>query len=205
MIKMDYAEDDIVIVLRYIETLYIRNCVVSGYVANKYEIEFSQIAFQISNDSSFSIELIIERIKKMIVSNEIFRSNFLNLTVSAKYGKILLRELNDRFEPEIQIRKDNIKIHLEHIMPKKLNEDWKIDEELHKNYLNRIGNLTLLGQEYNRKIQNFNFSKKKEKYTESKIQITNDLVSYDKWDIEDIEKRQEDLYVKALEIWSLDI
>ncbi len=202
---MDYAEDDIVIVLRYIETLYIRNCVVSGYVANKYEIEFSQIAFQISNDSSFSIELIIERIKKMIVSNEIFRSNFLNLTVSAKYGKILLRELNDRFEPEIQIRKDNIKIHLEHIMPKKLNEDWKIDEELHKNYLNRIGNLTLLGQEYNRKIQNFNFSKKKEKYTESKIQITNDLVSYDKWDIEDIEKRQEDLYVKALEIWSLDI
>ena len=88
-------------------------------------------------------------------------------------------------------------------MPKIPNKDWKINEEHHKEYINYLGNLTLLGQEYNRKIQNFSFIKKKETYSCSKIQITRDLLDYDYWNHETIINRQATLCAKALEIWAI--
>ena len=47
----NYSEEDINEVLKAIETLVVRNFVVSGLVANKYELEFAQIAKSISDKS----------------------------------------------------------------------------------------------------------------------------------------------------------
>ena len=60
--------------------------------------------------------------------------------------------------------KDDEKLQIEHIMPRKLNESWKKElgedyENIHQSLLNTIGNLTLI--RHNQELGNKSFSEKK--------------------------------------------
>ena len=205
----NYSEEDINEVLKAIETLVVRNFVVSGLVANKYELEFAQIAKSIS-DKSWSPhnnpptkDDILKKLYSLMVSDEEFINNF-KVFNSKKNAVIryLLRKINNYDISETKIVDDSNRVHVEHILPKKINEDWiNFNDEDHETYLWRLGNLTLLGQEYNNRAKNKCFDKKKEIYKKSEIKMTRDLVSIDDWTTFTIVKRQEDFAEIALKIW----
>ena len=205
----NYSEEDINEVLKAIETLVVRNFVVSGLVANKYELEFAQIAKSIS-DKSWSPhnnpptkDDILKKLYSLMVSDEEFINNF-KVFNSKKNAVIryLLRKINNYDISETKIVDDSNRVHVEHILPKKINEDWiNFNDEDHETYLWRLGNLTLLGQEYNNRAKNKGFDKKKEIYKKSEIKMTRDLVSIDDWTTFTIVKRQEDFAEIALKIW----
>ena len=205
----NYSEEDINEVLKAIETLVVRNFVVSGLVANKYELEFAQIAKSIS-DKSWSPhnnpptkDNILKKLYSLMVSDEEFINNF-KVFNSKKNAVIryLLRKINNYDISETKIVDDSNRVHVEHILPKKINEDWiNFNDEDHETYLWRLGNLTLLGQEYNNRAKNKGFDKKKEIYKKSEIKMTRDLVSIDDWTTFTIVKRQEDFAEIALKIW----
>ena len=205
----NYSEEDINEVLKAIETLVVRNFVVSGLVANKYELEFAQIAKSIS-DKSWSPhnnpptkDDILNKLYSLMVSDEEFINNF-KVFNSKKNAVIryLLRKINNYDISETKIVDDSNRVHVEHILPKKINEDWiNFNDEDHETYLWRLGNLTLLGQEYNNRAKNKGFDKKKEIYKKSEIKMTRDLVSIDDWTTFTIVKRQEDFAEIALKIW----
>ena len=205
----NYSEEDINEVLKAIETLVVRNFVVSGLVANKYELEFAQIAKSIS-DQSWSPhnkpptkDDILKKLYSLMVSDEEFINNF-KVFNSKKNAVIryLLRKINNYDISETKIVDDSNRVHVEHILPKKINEDWiNFNDEDHETYLWRLGNLTLLGQEYNNRAKNKGFDKKKEIYKKSEIKMTRDLVSIDYWTTFTIVKRQEDFAEIALKIW----
>ena len=118
---------------------------------------------------------------------------------------------------EIDIRKD---VQLEHIIPqtiigKKAREenggDWvkylggdrdKV-KELHKKYLNKIGNLTILGQPLNAKASNNPFHSKCEKYNESNFLLNKDdlVKNYKKFKFPQVDQRGKKLAEMAVKIW----
>ncbi|MDU4763079.1 MAG: DUF262 domain-containing HNH endonuclease family protein [Veillonella sp.] len=210
----NYSEEDINEVLKAIETLIVRNFVVSGLVANKYELEFAQIAKSISdktwppNSDSSSSKMptkddILKKLYSLMVSDEEFINNF-RIFNSKKNAVIryLLRKINNFDINETKIVDDSNRVHVEHILPKKINDEWiNFNDEDHETYLWRLGNLTLLGQEYNNRAKNKGFDKKKEIYKKSEIKMTRDLVSIDDWTTFTIVKRQEDFAEIALRIW----
>lgn len=210
----NYSEEDINEVLKAIETLIVRNFVVSGLVANKYELEFAQIAKSISdktwppNSDSASSKMptkddILKKLYSLMVSDEEFINNF-RIFNSKKNAVIryLLRKINNFDINETKIVDDSNRVHVEHILPKKINDEWiNFNDEDHETYLWRLGNLTLLGQEYNNRAKNKGFDKKKEIYKKSEIKMTRDLVSIDDWTTFTIVKRQEDFAEIALRIW----
>lgn len=98
------------------------------------------------------------------------------------------------------VNPNNTVIHLEHIMPQKLGE-WKISKELHQKYLNKLGNLTLLADEYNRSIKNKLIKEKSEMYSVSKIEMTNSLANHKEWTASRIEERQLELFEIAKKVW----
>jgi hypothetical protein len=92
--------------------------------------------------------------------------------------------LNDKF------------LQIEHIMPQTLNETWKNElghnyEETHDNYLNNIGNLTLI--RHNQELSNHPFKNKKEIYeNNSGMQIAkNKITDQQNWGEEQIKNRAE--------------
>lgn len=210
----NYSEEDINEVLKAIETLIVRNFVVSGLVANKYELEFAQIAKSISDktwppnsDNASSKKPtkddILKKLYSLMVSDKEFINNF-KIFNSKKNAVIryLLRKINNFDISETKIVDDSNRVHVEHILPKKINDEWiNFNDDDHETYLWRLGNLTLLGQEYNNKAKNKGFDKKKAIYKKSEIKMTRDLVSIDDWTTFTIVKRQEDFAEIALKIW----
>ena len=205
----NYSEEDINEVLKAIETLVVRNFVVSGLVANKYELEFAQITKSISDKSwpphnnSPTKDDILKKLYSLMVSDDEFINNF-KVFNSKKNAVIryLLRKINNFDVSETNIVDDSNRVHVEHILPKKINDEWiNFNAEDHETYLWRIGNLTLLGQEYNNRAKNKGFDKKKEIYKKSEIKMTRDLVTIDDWTTLTIVKLQEDFAEIALKIW----
>lgn len=96
---------------------------------------------------------------------------------------------------------------IEHIMPQKLNEEWRreIDgniEEIHSRYLHTIGNLTLTG--YNINMSNKSFYEKKtiEKgFIESRLKLNRYIALQEKWTEKEIIERALILYKDAINIW----
>ena len=78
-------------------------------------------------------------------------------------------------------------------------EDWEV-------YVNRLGNLTLLGTKGQLKVSNKKFDEKKKLYqTYTDMKSTLEIASYSKWTKEDIEKRQGKMAEEAVDIFTLDV
>ena len=142
-----------------------------------------------------------------MVSDEVFINNFKEFnTKKTTVIRYLLRKINNHNIGETRIIDDANKVHVEHILPQRIkNGEWiNFNKDEHQTYLWRLGNLTLLGQEYNNQAKNKEFDKKKKIYKESQIKITHDLITIKEWSTLTIEERQERFADIALEIWSKD-
>ena len=96
---------------------------------------------------------------------------------------------------------------LEHLLPKGSEhwDGWKgFEENGHDLYINRIGNLTLLGNDDNKSSNkgNANWKVKKPTLESSMFSINKYFSDIDDWTPESIEKRQEELAKLAAKIWS---
>jgi hypothetical protein len=73
-------------------------------------------------------------------------------------------------------------------MPTKPGRGWKHANNYHKRFVNRLGNLTLISKKLN--VTNASFTKKKQYYEQSNIELTRGLCSYEKWRKSEIKERQ---------------
>lgn len=175
-----FEEKHINSIVKNIETLLVRNILISGQNPNTFEKLFAKIAYEITNEVLDNVDDIIVELKKEIIDDETFMDNFKEYSAKTENEKrYILRLINQYENDETKIIDNNNVIHIEHIMPQKIG-DWKISKEDHETYKNRIGNLTLLGSEFNKKASNGVFEKKKEIYMKSKIKISNNLQYYEK-------------------------
>ncbi len=97
---------------------------------------------------------------------------------------------------------------VEHIFPRS-EEHWQgwhnFEEHNPEDWVHRLGNLTLLGQEDNKpgRDDNRDFSRKKEVFDRSAITLTRELLDREDWSPKAITARQEKLAkIAAKEVWS---
>lgn len=123
------------------------------------------------------------------VLNELKTMDFYN-NRNAKFILSLIEEKITKYRPD----KNDEKLQVEHILPQTLTPDWKKElgndyESIHREYLNNIGNLTLL--RHNQELGNKSFKEKKSIYrNHTGLQIAkNYIVDQDKWNKESILRR----------------
>jgi len=120
--------------------------------------------------------------------------NFYNLGRSRNYPRLMLsltEELLTRSRPAW----DDSKLQLEHIMPQTLSPEWREElgesyEQDHQEYVNNIGNITLI--RHNQELGNRSFSEKRMTYDgQSGLQVTrNYVLDCDTWNVPSIQRRQ---------------
>lgn len=123
------------------------------------------------------------------MERELSVMNFYGLKL-CKFVLSLIEESITKSRPD----KEDEKLQIEHIMPRKLNESWEKElgedyEDIHQSLLNTIGNLTLI--RHNQELGNKSFSEKKDIYeNRAGIQIAKtEIIKYEHWNRETIEKR----------------
>ena len=202
MVAKRYSDSDKLKVFKMIEVLVFKNFVIGRQVANKYEILFAQIAKNISSSEAYTADQAVSDIKGNIVSDNEFLNSFsIYATKTKPIIRYILTKINNSYSSEIKTSIDYQNINIEHIMPQKITEWKNISKKEHEEFLWRLGNLTLLGSEYNKKISNKTFPEKKKMYEKSKIQITTQLCNYNAWTINSIQQRQNELGKIALKVW----
>lgn len=87
-------------------------------------------------------------------------------------------------------------------MPKKLSHHWEKDlgddaVSIHEKFLKSIGNQVPLSKKWNSSLSNKVFSEKREKYFEQQFSITREISDFEKWDEEELIKRNKDISERA--------
>jgi len=126
-----------------------------------------------SNKPEENIKVLFEKLKPLVNNKKQFTDNIL---LDVKYGRDnkliskLYIDLMNQDNPEIVQSKPEI----EHILPQSPNK-WGLEKIDIKDYVNKIGNLTLLFGEYNREIGNEKIDIKKEIFKKSSFKLNNNI------------------------------
>ncbi|QJR22716.1 Protein of unknown function (DUF1524) [Brevinematales bacterium NS] len=122
-----------------------------------------------------------------------------------QYSKFILGKIEEH-NTKVSVDFRDQRITIEHIMPQKLNDNWKAElgknyEEIHKKYLHNIGNLILT--EFNTEIGNKSFEEKKMQLNKSSLNYRLDIINRNVWDEQSIIEHQKNMINWFLETFPL--
>lgn len=150
-------------------------------------------------------------------NDDLIRSQLIQSPITPERAKEILIALTNR---EKGIIADPNEVSIEHILPQNISEKWiksifgskLTTEEISKKrkeleqYINNIGNLTLISLEDNERIRNLPYDKKVEYYRKSMYPLTKEIpLKYSKWNTNSITKRAEELSEKILSTWKIEL
>jgi hypothetical protein len=144
---------------------------------------------------------------KIWTTDDDFRAGILKKTVYSNGDrdrvKLILESLENFYSKKEKVEPQ--KLNIEHIMPQTLTLEWKKTlgtnfNNVHKQYLHTLANLTLTG--YNPELSNKPFDEKKSIYTESNISLNRYFNKIETWNADTIQKRAEYLADIAVQIWT---
>lgn len=199
-----YSWEDIAKVSKDIETYVFKNFVICSNNPNESETQFASIANNISS-GTFSVEDISKLVRTNLVKDSIFKTIFTEFAFEESDKEIIryfFRTVHKHLDTVHEINMDNTEVHIEHIMPKNIDQWDESVKAYHDDYLWRVGNLCLLSGPLNQEIQNKPFADKKElAYKDSLIKPNNELLGYEDWTKVEIDDRQNKLLDLVNEIW----
>lgn len=186
---------------------------IAGKSPSPLESIYSKYAIQINSTKNKDklekcLNELLNDLKKRLPTKEEFIENFSNLNYKSTEKQInllkyIFERINNKGKSEILL--DNISI--EHILPLNPVPEWNLNKDNIKEYVNCIGNLTILGPEYNRQAGNKIIKEKIDYYEKSSINITKELgkklKENSKWRFDEIEKRGKELAEIAWNLWNL--
>lgn len=196
-------------VLRTVESYVFRRAI-CGVPTNSLNKTFSTMAGEINKDhyleSIHATFLLKDTYKRFPDDEEFMRELTVKDVYNFRNRNYLLRKLENQDRKEIV----NIESYtIEHIMPqnKNLSSQWKEDlgedwEEIQKNLLHTLGNLTLT--RYNSELSDRPFKEKaqlKGGFKDSPLRLNRNLAELEVWNEEEIIKRGQFLAEQALHIW----
>ncbi|HRY52758.1 MAG TPA: DUF262 domain-containing HNH endonuclease family protein [Candidatus Portnoybacteria bacterium] len=193
--------------------------------ANRIEKLYSKTAIEIEKQISNSnkklaqkntqraLDLLVRELKDLLPPYSLFEEKFKEISyknsgVSRIFIKYLLSKINkEKSGGEIKLDFDIVNI--EHVLPHKPSDKWKIKKSEIRDYVDLLGNLTLVDKKINSEAGNRSPREKSKILKKSKIEITKEIAKLLKdqdyrWNQEDILKRQKQLSKTSYaKIWKL--
>ena len=198
-------QEELISIMKKIESFVVRRTI-CGVPTNRLRRIFAQMSGQ------ENFKDIIEFTQKHLSENQWpsddeFHSAFVNYRLYIPARRNRTRLIMDTLEHSFEHKETpefTPEITIEHIMPQELTPEWKnyLGEnalDIHTEWLDTIGNLTLTG--YNPTLSRRIFKKKKSLLAESNFALSASIQKVDKWDATAIENRGNELADQALQIW----
>jgi uncharacterized protein with ParB-like and HNH nuclease domain len=181
--------------------------IIGGKNPNELEKSYNEAAMNLNNGSIESPEQVFQSLKKVYIDDDVFINDFAYKTIKTSSGKKIVRYILFSLENEngygYDFEDDDATI--EHILPENPNSDWELDFSYkeQESYIYRLGNYTLLEPRINRDIKNKSYSEKQPFYFQSQYKLTQGIKS-PLWNKDSLQKRQETIAKRAVQIWRCD-
>jgi len=212
------SDSDRLAILKMIAVFMLRRHICSRRTGVLDDI-FSDLVNKLEEENI--ITAVKDRLIKDMPGDEEFQINF----IKADYKRSINRAkyVMEQFEYNLHETQGEFtinsgaEVHLEHIIPKKITTkkskrefgDWEVylgegAKLVHGEYVNRIGNFTLLGQKLNIVASNNPFEDKLAQYKKSSLKITKEIADeYDEFKFDQVVSRSKALAKKAINIWKI--
>ncbi len=193
--------------LKLVTVVSFRYTVVGGLNPNDLETQYNTLANQISARKVKTARAAFSLISSALyVDDEKFAQDFSFISLANKQKKGLTRYILgklERNESGVDVKEDSFTI--EHILPQNPDETWRQNfrEDEIDNAIYRLGNMTLLEESLNAKVDIKPYIKKKPFYQQSAYRITQNIRA-DEWTMSSIVRRQESMAERAVHIWRID-
>ena len=198
---------DFVRVLKLVATIAFRYTVVSRLNASALERIYHGAAKAVADGVAESPKDVFEYLREAYVQDERMLNDFTYLSIGARGRKRRLAHyVLSKLERDAKGHDNETATGtIEHIYPENPGSEWDEDFPLPQrdNLIDRLGNLTLLEPNLNRRIGNSSYSDKVDAYQRSRFAITRAIAETDveEWTPDAIQRRQERLAKKAVHIW----
>ncbi|MEM7327742.1 MAG: HNH endonuclease family protein [Pseudomonadota bacterium] len=190
------------------------NIIQSGSTGN-VERAVADAAMFVRSNPNCNAREIFQKLESLYPSDEIFEESFKIKSISkSAVARYILKEINDKLmEGSAQeVRSDTNQISLEHVLPKKFDpKDWSEFSEEEEvdvaDYVNRLGNMTLLTSGVNRRAANNSFAEKLTTYLEEgtdALLISEYIFGQSDWKSSNVEQNQAKLARVAKRVWRVD-
>lgn len=200
-----FSSEEILKLIRYVVNFTFRYSTICGKNPNKLEKQYADIAYKIFNNN-LNFDEIKEELVDLNPTDVTFDESFkLREFKSTKLPRYILSKIENFISSE-EKNLDQASVHLEHIMPKKIDkwiEKDRIYLDIYSKYIDNIGNMTLLSKKINTSIKNSLFKIKKESYGDSEINIIADIKNKNKWFEEEIIWNLNRYLNYSKEIWKI--
>ncbi len=171
--------------------------VVSGGNAQKLEDYFQKWGNSLKESGDFKKLIEAMQDESDSISETVIESYFKDDADEGYIGRAVLHALNRQLSIKTNVAPLDSKIHLEHIAPQTETKGWKTalfsgNEDLYPHYsdvVSSIGNLTLLDFKINMSIKQADFSTKNQKYKDSSLRVTRDLLNLASWSETEVDLR----------------
>jgi uncharacterized protein with ParB-like and HNH nuclease domain len=194
--------------LKFLVNASVRFLIFGGLGGGALEIHYSERAKDVSDGNIKNTKELILKFTSVIPSDTQFKEAFKIAAVAkqylARYYLITLENTyNQKENLELIPNSDTNVVNLEHVLPKTLTKDWKINADTHRAYLKRLGNLAIVSTRINSEIGNSSYKDKKIHFKKSSFELTKIIAENDNWGTEEINKRQEILADLAIKAWKI--
>jgi hypothetical protein len=184
-----------------IEILTFRHSTIFKRDSKILEGVYNGLIKDINNKKPFNELLKVLKKQDAIKSDKQFELDFAEFaTPNHKVARYTLLKIEEYLSGKEQAHLDWDRLTLEHILSQKL--AWPGRDE----YLERLGNLTLLSLKMNQGASNNSYSQKRQKIykKEKRVKITKDLIRIQSFTKSRIISRQKEFAKLAIKIWSAD-
>ena len=193
--------------LKFLVSVSVRFLIYGGLGGGALEQQFSERAKEVSSREISNTSQLKAKLNK-VPSDTQFEEAFKTTSVSkqylARYYLITLEKAKKGEEnPELIPNADTSAVNLEHVLPKTPDDTWDIDQDTHRAYVKRLGNLAIMSTKLNSEIGNSSFDAKKEFYAQSNFVLTKSLADHDSWNPDIISERQKELAKLAVQTWRI--
>lgn len=212
VLAMNLKNYDLKSVLKVLEiclSIQVRNIFIAQHKANTLENFYPDLAKKIYSNDDYILPYIIKELKNKIISDQETIIAAINRHInSSEFKKIryILKTLYD-FENnnEITVNGDSSYVNLEHILPQnpKVDSLWfqNFKSTNINNYINNLGNLTLILGKKNTSLGNKEFTEKRLELKDSNIKQNLKIARNESWTRKEIEERAKDLATKMIYVW----
>lgn len=199
-----YTIDHLRALAKAIVSIVIRHNIVCEQDRGRLESALYAAAKSISGGAD--IVQTINYLREFSPSEQQFGASFTGLSftsATSKVARLMLQSFDDEIATTGEVTVAGAeRVHIEHIYPQTPKTPWAN----HEAYVGLLGNLTLLDKKLNTSIKNADFEQKKDQaYKDSRLEITKELLKYDSWSPDLIEKRQKWFGTLAAKIWPFSL
>ncbi|MXZ25071.1 MAG: DUF262 domain-containing protein [Caldilineaceae bacterium SB0665_bin_21] len=202
----DFAE-----AMTLLKSYLLRRAVLGWHPGNYWNV-FQRVVHALEEEAvfeTFKVALVREKAGNRFPSNEEFLKGVQERDLySMRVCRHVLDTLENHGQDEVSPLGD---YSIEHVMPQALDESGKWEtmlgddwEEIHRTWLHRLGNLTLVGYGRNPSLSNLSFLEKREHslgFRHSAVRLNRYIREQDKWTETEMRERGAEMALRAIGIW----